>query len=423
MSDLYNRLREIRSRTGSAQPSSSTPISPTSGTHPPPARPPAPRVSVAPGPDWETLHPGVFGRTTVRHLPHTPFSPDGRWETLSYLTRQPRGRTPVFIDTETTGLSGGAGTVAFLVGLGIPLDAGRLAVRQLFLADPASERDFLDRLLEILAAVSSPLYITYNGGSFDLPVLRSRCIMNRLTFPEEPHWDVLHPVRRLYATRIGSCSLGNVEARVLGRPRIDDIPGREAPERYRAFLTARTPQPILPIIEHHMRDIAHLAEVALILNSVLQSDTPPAAGTTPLAQLPPDPVELARFLLRYGDPQDRKRALTLLEGEYHRHGVPTRRWIRVRELLAGELRHTGDAPRYRAIREELYGVLQRKSDLVALVKILEHRDRDYHRAMVAIREWADRSGWDGELRHRYDRLERKEARRRELRTRPPHGPG
>ncbi len=440
MGDLYSRLKEIRrTREAGIGNSPRGPSRDRTGT------------AVSPGREWKQWSDGVFIREVSGRLNVTgvstdegagarqgagPFSPDLRWDSLSPVTGRPAGLTPVFLDIETTGLSGGAGNFAFLVGTGVPSGRDTLTIRQYFLAEPAVESEYLGVILHDLKALPDRMYVTYNGGSFDLPVLRSRCIMNRITFPEDLHWDVLHLVRRLYATRIENCSLGTVEASVLGRPRLDDVSGKEAPERYQAYLSSRDVRTVQPVIEHHRRDILHLAEVAATVNAFL-SGTLPSDGDSRVGSrpLPPDRLELARLLLGAPDGHMRRRGWDILQNLHAetaaravrtaRHkGVlrrgPGKRWIRVREIMAEEIRRQDDPEGYRRIRQELFDGARRRSDLIALVKILEHRDRNYPGAIVRIEEWCRSGSWDDELRHRYLRLKRREARRTAQCTVPPN---
>ncbi len=134
----------------------------------------------------------------------------------------------LFLDTETTGLSGGVGTIAFEVGVGEVLGE-RMRITQLYLRDYDEEEDLLRRLLPLFAGKRA--VVTFNGKSFDLPLLTSRCTLYRLRAPwqEMAHLDLVHPARRLYKLRLRSCTLGDLEEKILGAPRAGDIPGREVP--------------------------------------------------------------------------------------------------------------------------------------------------------------------------------------------------
>jgi uncharacterized protein YprB with RNaseH-like and TPR domain len=174
----------------------------------------------------------------------------------------------VFFDLETTGLSGGAGTVAFLAAFGrflpAPPEEGaapfRLRVDQYLLLDYPGEDDFLAALLPEFAAGSRPpLVLTYNGKSFDTPLLRTRCIMMGRRPTVYAEGDLLHPARRLWKRVLPSCSQGEIETAVLGLDRTGDVGGALAPDIWFAFLKDADPGPLRGICDHNLRDIRGLA--------------------------------------------------------------------------------------------------------------------------------------------------------------------
>ncbi|HDR06247.1 MAG TPA: hypothetical protein ENN88_01295, partial [Candidatus Coatesbacteria bacterium] len=170
----------------------------------------------------------------------------------------------VFLDTETTGLAGGTGTIPFLVGLG-RFEGDEYVLRQLFLDDPAAERGLLAILAETLAGASG--LVTYNGKVFDWPLVRSRFLLNRFRpdflAVEPPHVDLLSWTRRLWKLRLGSCSLAVVERGVMGLERTDDIPGAEIPELYFAYLRGeRVGERMARVFFHNEYDVKSLAVLA-----------------------------------------------------------------------------------------------------------------------------------------------------------------
>lgn len=168
----------------------------------------------------------------------------------------------VFLDTETTGLSGGTGTIAFLVGVGFFEDS-QFVVRQFFLRSPDDEPAMLAGLTEQL--VSHPGIVSFNGRSFDIPLLETRYILNRRPppFSDSPHLDLLQPARRLWRDSLDSCRLLALEEKVLGVRRDQtDIPGGLIPGIYRDYL--RTGNGIeMPRIFYHNR-VDVLSMVTLI---------------------------------------------------------------------------------------------------------------------------------------------------------------
>ncbi|MEM6532054.1 MAG: ribonuclease H-like domain-containing protein, partial [Myxococcota bacterium] len=141
-------------------------------------------------------------------------------------------RRALFFDTETTGLAGGTGTLPFLVGMAAFEPDKSLKVEQLVLLRPGEERPVLERFAERLAAASC--VVSYNGKSFDWPLIRTRYVMNRMTPPELPvHIDLLHCARRVFKSRLEvrglSVSLAAVEDEVFGMGRVDDVAGGRIP--------------------------------------------------------------------------------------------------------------------------------------------------------------------------------------------------
>jgi len=163
-----------------------------------------------------------------------------------------------FFDTETTGLSGGVGNQVFLAALGWRVPSG-LLLRQYLLPDPAEEQAFLEAVSADIQA--SAALVTYNGRSFDSPVLEGRLLMSRRSSDclRKPHLDLLHPARRLFKARLGSCSLQSVEAGVLGRDRGDDIPGYLIPQTYFDYLRRRDPEALRSVVVHNRQDVASLS--------------------------------------------------------------------------------------------------------------------------------------------------------------------
>ena len=141
----------------------------------------------------------------------------------------------LFLDTETTGLSGGAGTVAFLVGLG-RIEGKELVVRQFLMPNYASEPQLLLRVNEFAGGCDT--VVTFNGKSFDVPLLQSRHIMCRMDCPiaSMKHLDLIHPARRVWKLRLKDCSLSNLEEKILFQHREHDLPGCEVPESQGNFL-------------------------------------------------------------------------------------------------------------------------------------------------------------------------------------------
>src|SRR6266571_1310891 len=166
----------------------------------------------------------------------------------------------VYFDTETTGLSTGAGTVPFLAGLGY-LQSDAIIVRQLLLPDYPHERAMLRRLCVELTWPQR--LVTYNGRGFDMPLLITRLTVHgffaeQAALPER-HDDLLPIARRLWRRTLGSARLADVEAGVLGVRRTDDCPSSEVPARYFGYLRGGSPELLAAVLDHNLQDIVSLA--------------------------------------------------------------------------------------------------------------------------------------------------------------------
>lgn len=189
---------------------------------------------------------------------------DNNWSQVALLALAPElvnvepGRL-LFLDTETTGF-GGAGTLAFLIGLAY-VEAGRVVVEQLMLEGPEQEPALLAYLGAHIA--ERPVLVSFNGKSFDWPLLQGRYTMNRLTAPSGvSHLDLLHLARRVHKQRLRRCNLQRLEAEVLGFERVGDIDGAEVAARYTHYCRNRDASPLAAVIEHNYWDV--LSMVALL---------------------------------------------------------------------------------------------------------------------------------------------------------------
>ncbi|HXF48279.1 MAG TPA: ribonuclease H-like domain-containing protein [Verrucomicrobiae bacterium] len=168
------------------------------------------------------------------------------------------------IDTETTGLSGGSGNFAFLLGMAEIRPSG-LKLSQIFLPDFAYEPVMLSHLSEKLKLKT--LLGSYNGRAFDWPLLETRYLLNkqRPALPEE-HLDFLFIARRLFKNQISPLSLSNLEGELLKRPRVGDIPGELIPQTYFDFLITGNPYPLKKVLAHNLKDLAATAALGLFFS-------------------------------------------------------------------------------------------------------------------------------------------------------------
>jgi uncharacterized protein YprB with RNaseH-like and TPR domain len=174
----------------------------------------------------------------------------------------------LFLDTETTGLAGGTGTYAFLVGIAW-WDAGGLEVEQFFLREHSEEYSLLTALAERMA--ERRVLVTFNGKTFDWPLLDTRYRMMRSIRTPEPcaHLDFLHPARNLWRLRLGSVRLPELEKGVLGWNRGADVMSEYIPQIYFDFLRGGSPDPLVPIFLHNQMDLRGLAGLAARVMQVL----------------------------------------------------------------------------------------------------------------------------------------------------------
>jgi uncharacterized protein YprB with RNaseH-like and TPR domain len=184
--------------------------------------------------------------------------PEEGWSRLALLAGSPCGRNLLFVDLETTGLAGGAGSYAFVIGCGW-FTRGRFHVRQFVLSSFASERTLLEAVGEVAGTVDA--VVTYNGKSFDLPLIETRYALNRLTTPfaAMPHVDMLHHARRLWYGCDEGHRLSSLEASLLGHERDGDVAGFEIPARYFHFVHTGDARPLGAVLEHNRHDLLSLA--------------------------------------------------------------------------------------------------------------------------------------------------------------------
>src|SRR6266446_925406 len=206
----------------------------------------------------------------------------------------------LFLDTETTGLAGGTGTYAFLIGLAW-WDAGGLQVEQFFMRDFAEEHSLLQELSQRVA--ERPVLVTFNGKSFDWPLLENRFTMTRsIPVPRlAAHLDLLHPARALWKLRLGSVRLVELERHVLDAPRRgwhreDDVSSALIPQFYFDYLRGGPVEPLAGVVRHNQMDLRGLAALFCKINELL-SDTPNT--TSEIESL--DLFGLSRFLQRRGE--------------------------------------------------------------------------------------------------------------------------
>ena len=281
-----------------------------------------------------------------------------------------------FLDTETTGLAGGTGTYAFLIGVGSIDDTG-FRLRQFFMRDYGEEASLLSRLAEYLARFD--VLVTYNGKSYDQPLLetRFRIARSRHPFDRMEHLDLLFGARRLWKLRLESCRLVDLENRILGVEREGDLPGELIPYCYFEFLRTQRAFKLVPIFHHNAIDILSLACLTAIVPFAFRS--PDEAALLHGA----DWIGLARWLNQAGRAEE---ALPLLRRAVEM-GLPDHLLFRTLWDIAGLERRAGREDAALGVVTELAGSRNpyRARALEALAKHYEHRERNYAMALEMTR--------------------------------------
>jgi uncharacterized protein len=282
-----------------------------------------------------------------------------------------------FLDTETTGLAGGSGTYAFLIGVG-RITADGFRVRQFFMREHHEE-------MSLLAALSSHLsefdvLITYNGKTYDQPLLETRYRMNWLTppFGRLPHLDLLHGARRIWKLRFENCRLSYLENQILGFEREGDLPGEMIPYVYFEYLRSKEAGRLVPIFHHNAIDILTLGCLTAIVPSAFRG-----ADVDSLERLGlrrgDEMLGVGRWLLAAGECE---RGLALIERALTR-GLRDELAFRALWEIAQVEKKRGGADRALAALTELAGCKNdyRTKSLVELAKHYEHAERNHALAL------------------------------------------
>lgn len=312
----------------------------------------------------------------------------GQWQDV-------RKEDILFLDTETTGLSHGAGTVAFLVGVGY-FEADAFIVRQYLMRDYDEEGFLLEKVLQHLSEKTT--LCTFNGASFDMPLLQARFTMNRMRNPHYlQHIDLLHVARRVWKMRLKSCRLSRLEEMVLGIVREDDLPGALVPERYFQYLKTKDFSLLEDILEHNGQDIISLAH--LLHRLIVLHDTPLCANKAE------DLFSLGRVYEMRGRPEKARVCYRAAdEGSIS---------AMARARIAETYRREGDTVQAAKVYETMIRCRQGGiAPLIAMAKICEHKRRDIKGAIEytqkAIMLCSEREEGDmAALQKRFERLMRK----------------
>jgi uncharacterized protein len=322
----------------------------------------------------------------------------------------------LFLDTETTGLAGGTGTYAFLVGLGW-WEAGGFCVEQYFMRNPGEEKSMLTALAGRLA--EDRILVTFNGKSFDWPLLETRYRLCRAGVAQCPpvHLDLLYPSRQLWKLRLQSLALSELERHILALDRGPDIPSESIPRRYFDYLRAGIAEPLVEVFRHNQMDLCGLAALALVVVKILED---PLADTLGADEI----FGVSRMLQRAGDAQSAEQLYIQALAK----GLPKAAGCIARRELAGMARRRKDFDLANAFWQDLVSDAPDTIDAYEQMAIhWEHRAGHIERAITLTRQalvnlqdslragritLATYRGRHASLQHRLSRLEEKKANHR-----------
>lgn len=312
-----------------------------------------------------------------------------------------------FLDIETTGLSTGSGTLAFLVGIA-QHEGNQLKLSQFFLSDPGDEEAHLLAIEEKLA--SCEVLVTYNGKTFDAPLLASRFITHGWKNPLAgvAHLDLLHLARRLWRDRLPNRSLGNIEVDILGLPRSDsDVPGWMIPQLYFDYIHTGDARSLINVFYHNALDVVSLASlldhVAHMLDNPLHGNVEQMLDLFAISRLYDDLNRWEEAIPLY------RLVIERLDDEIHRQDA-IRRLAQLHKHR-GEWDAARDLWKLAATSQQLYAIEE-------LAKYYEHSTRQVDEALhwtLTALDWlntpacpaSQRYQWLPEFQHRLERLKKK----------------
>jgi len=338
------------------------------------------------GKGWVRIAPYVWKKVSSVSLGTLPSSFPG------LFLKSPKDLSRlVMYDFETTGLSGGAGTIIFLAGFGM-IAGQNFRIEQLFLADYPGEPDFLREISNRLK--SENIYVSYNGKSFDRNILMNRFRLNHLEGEMPLQLDLLYPARTLWKRALDTCSLGQIERDVLDITREEDIPGILIPQCYQDFLNRRDRMCMRKVAAHHLQDVISLLRLLFFFENAVVN---PAALKHPEAR-----EGLGILLLRERD----RRGLPILEEELAEGAE------RSGTVLALHYKRTGDTVSFERVLNRMIELGEGLFQCIEMAKFLEHRQKQPEKALVFVEKLLRRKKYlspaqlEG-LIHRKKRLERK----------------
>jgi uncharacterized protein len=343
-------------------------------------------------------------------IPHQLSRPNQFSSQLVSQTTELQNYSPefIFLDTETSGLSGGSGTFAFLIGIGF-FEQDHFLLQQIFMRHPQEEQSVIAALNALIGTTNT--LVTFNGKSFDVPLLNTRHKLHGFSpvFLKETHnhIDMLTYARRIWKNRLPSRSLGDLERQILDIYRTDEeVPGYMIPDIYFDYLATGDARPISKVIYHNAMDIVSLAILFIYTNDLLLK---------PMEQKI-DSMDMAAIARMFENSHDVEEAINLYKAAIEK-GLPLD--IYIQTIMRYANIHKQDRSWENAlILWEEAAVAGSLDAALELAKYYEHQLRDIAKAIywtqkgIALNQAGQGQTWstrqmDKELNHRLDRLEHK----------------
>ena len=311
-----------------------------------------------------------YGEMTLGEISNIPTYPahllskDERLKELDF-------RKTLFLDTETTGLTGGTGTFVFMVGLGFFHDGG-FSIQQFFMRDYSEERASLSLLKDILE--SFQFLVTFNGRHYDIPLLETRFILSRIgsKIREMPNFDLLFPSRKIWKGAYENCRLVTLESKLLGMGREDDIPSEWIPSLYFEYIQTGDARRIHRVFYHNRMDILSMVALSGRIHLIYHD---------PQAAQPRKGIEHFSLGRLFWDHGCHEKAIPCFEVALERCDDDLA-W-EVMRWLSMALKKTGQGEKARSLWGEMLTWPYKKDAFpyIELAKYYEHRQKDYESAI------------------------------------------
>ncbi|MBB6478679.1 ribonuclease H-like domain-containing protein [Spirochaeta isovalerica] len=306
---------------------------------------------------WSEISPYVWKKTVSYENPLNEVYPQSL-----LLPQETRSDNLIFYDTETTGLSTGAGTIPFLIGIGCVNDR-RFEITQLFLADYPGEIHLLEELNRLFR--EDAVFVSYNGKTYDSHLINTRFLMNGLRVKKRQEVDLLYTSRRLWKNILDNCRLGTIEKEIMSITRGPDIPGAEIPDVWFDFLKTGDTEKLERVFSHNLQDIYSLSLLLHQIEEIIEGKA---------SHLSYDRFSLGRTLLFH----NRHEGINLLQQELDRGNR------KAGEFLSLYWKRHGEWDKSVAIWQRMNHRGYHYFSVEELAKFYEHKAKDYREALKYI---------------------------------------